>query len=896
MPSVSQRSSLRSTGYGKTCFRVGISAEEIHAKGIGLLRKAALLLLFGGRGGITSSGKTEVAPLFASSGVSSFALSNSFFQKPKNRRLRVTHAAEDPNVAAHKSRLCGPSGAFDARKTTEKRGEQENARRTMDGRGSRFYPRARNFDDDWWYSSSLGNRYPNRNYGPLRITDVDILSAKNAVQNHTEMFQMTQRRQRCLILRRGESFNLKIVFNRIFDSKNDEFGIVLMTGRFPRPERQTKISLAFKRIFFTSLKSWSATIVSSRGNEAEVEIRTDVDAVVGTWGFELVELKFGSVRRVLYEYDGGMYMLFNPYHSDDVVYMENKANLKGYFEKEYGNMFQAAKESQISTTPWNYGQFQDDVLLGTMKALMRFWDSNDGHDRVRDEDRADPVKVSRKMTYIIGNFVLYGRWDGVFDDGKVPWAWRGSVKIIKEYLQTGQPVKYGQCWVFAGVLTTMLRTLGIPSRVITNVISAHDSNRDLTLDMNFIVDKMRGVKKDIGSESFWNYHVWSEGWMKRPDLATQYGSRYDGWQVLDATRQVPSEDCPNSGLYEKCWECGPMPVAALRESNLTVPYDGPYIYAEFNADLRELLFQPNQWGYKELISIETRHNFIGQAMVTTSPNGEMMDVTDLYKPPENDKIREREGFEKAKKTLKLKSGFDFGPYSGESRSRRGRRSAGMAPAADFEGGLGLASSLFIANDEEQKAEEDLHFEMTDLEEIKIGDDIKWSLTMRNNSAEKRSVKICADAHVIDFMGNEISEFFASKYSSVIPPKETKKLFIDIPYDSFESHLGREWFMDVCLFAVVQETLQMFRGSDKFNMKQPELVIEAPKKVEVSVETDLKISIKNPYKNRNLTNCVITLEANGLALQPIIHIKKDIAPYQELVVETSFGPAAAQKLS
>lgn len=36
-----------------------------------------------------------------------------------------------------------------------------------------------------------------------------------------------------------------------------------------------------------------------------------------------------------------------------------------------------------------------------------------------------------------------------------------------------------------------------------------------------------------------NYHVWVEGWMKRPDLAKD--GRYDGWQALDPTPQEKSD-------------------------------------------------------------------------------------------------------------------------------------------------------------------------------------------------------------------------------------------------------------------------------------------------------------------------------------------------------------------
>lgn len=38
---------------------------------------------------------------------------------------------------------------------------------------------------------------------------------------------------------------------------------------------------------------------------------------------------------------------------------------------------------------------------------------------------------------------------------------------------------------------------------------------------------------------FRNFHVWVEGWMKRPDLAED--GKYDGWQVLDPTPQEKSD-------------------------------------------------------------------------------------------------------------------------------------------------------------------------------------------------------------------------------------------------------------------------------------------------------------------------------------------------------------------
>ena len=50
--------------------------------------------------------------------------------------------------------------------------------------------------------------------------------------------------------------------------------------------------------------------------------------------------------------------------------------------------------------------------------------------------------------------VILGNWSGNYEGGTAPSAWTGSVPILDEYLETGEEVSFGQCWVFAGVVTT----------------------------------------------------------------------------------------------------------------------------------------------------------------------------------------------------------------------------------------------------------------------------------------------------------------------------------------------------------------------------------------------------------------------------------------------------------
>ena len=52
---------------------------------------------------------------------------------------------------------------------------------------------------------------------------------------------------------------------------------------------------------------------------------------------------------------------------------------------------------------------------------------------------------------------LVGNWSGNdsdYADGTEPTSWSGSEGILRKYISTKRPVKYGQCWVFGGTLTT----------------------------------------------------------------------------------------------------------------------------------------------------------------------------------------------------------------------------------------------------------------------------------------------------------------------------------------------------------------------------------------------------------------------------------------------------------
>ena len=87
------------------------------------------------------------------------------------------------------------------------------------------------------------------------------------------------------------------------------------------------------------------------------------------------------------------------------------------------------------------------------------------------------------------------------------------------------------------VYVLVCRALGIPARPVSNFISGHDANTSITIDQYYDSSNEKLDNDPFnprgGTDLIWNFHVWVEAWMHRPDLPLGYG----GWQVIDATPQ-----------------------------------------------------------------------------------------------------------------------------------------------------------------------------------------------------------------------------------------------------------------------------------------------------------------------------------------------------------------------
>lgn len=107
--------------------------------------------------------------------------------------------------------------------------------------------------------------------------------------------------------------------------------------------------------------------------------------------------------------------------------------------------------NRLRPNPWKLGQFDRHVLECSLHLLSTVG-------KVPPAYRGDPVKIARALSAAVnahddGGAVL-GNWSENFEGGTAPTKWVGSVEILQTYYKKNKPVKFGQCWTFAGVLTT----------------------------------------------------------------------------------------------------------------------------------------------------------------------------------------------------------------------------------------------------------------------------------------------------------------------------------------------------------------------------------------------------------------------------------------------------------
>ncbi|XP_066064717.1 LOW QUALITY PROTEIN: protein-glutamine gamma-glutamyltransferase K [Chamaea fasciata] len=626
-------------------------------------------------------------------------------------------------------------------------------------------------------------------------------SSANRAAHHTQEFS-----PRPLVVRRGQRFHVGVALPRPL-REDDALCLELTLGPTPQVAKGTHVLIPLGG---SSPTGWRAELdegvaeplAGAAGSDHAlwVGLEAPPDAPIGRYRLSVRTRTASGEFAAPFEADNDVVVLFNPWCPEDSVYMEKTSDLREYVLNESGRIFYGTEE-QIAERSWNYGQFEPGVLEACLFILDRRGMPHSA--------RGDPVMVARVVSAMVNSLddsgVLVGNWTGDYSQGTNPSAWAGSVGILRSFHGTGAPVRYGQCWVFAGVVTTVLRCLGLPTRTVTNYNSAHDTDTSLTTDI-YLDEGMRPLER-LNTDSVWNFHVWNDCWMKRPDLP----DGYDGWQVVDATPQETS-----SGLF--C--CGPCSVTAVKNGEVFLKYDTPFVFAEVNSD--KVYWQRQAHGGFAVVHVE--EGAIGRRISTQGPDtAARVDITDQYKHPRGSEAERR--------------AVSTATSHGSRPRHRGPSSSSSSSSSVT---LTLAAVSAVA-----------------------GAELELRAALTNRGPEPRTLRLRLSLCSVRYTGVAGAAFRQEQHSRTLPPGQEDSVTMTVTYAEYQPHVGDQDALKLTVAGNVQETGQVLAKELLVRLHTPELTLTVLGPAVVGQELPIQVVFQNPLP-KALSGASLRMEGAGIA--------------------------------
>ncbi|XP_055935337.1 annulin-like isoform X1 [Argiope bruennichi] len=670
---------------------------------------------------------------------------------------------------------------------------------------------------------------------PLIVELVHLCIPTNTLDHHTNDFHVVHGENPRLVLRRGSPFKINVDLNRAFDASKDILCLVFTLKGANSPSYSQNTEVLIPVVLEDEKEKvpapWEAKVLEAETKTLTLEVTPAPNCIVGEWILE-VDSRLKDDKNApdfRYKVNDPIFILFNPWCEADTVYLEGEEKREEYVLADTGLVWRGSHNC-LRPCVWNYAQFEENILECCLYLL-----TNVGHLRI--VDRADPISVVRHVSAVLNcrddNGVLVGNWSGKYKGGKPPTCWGGSQVILQKYFKNKKPVKYGQCWVFSGVFTTVCRALGIPCRPVTNFSSAHDTHNSLTIDRFFDCHGKPLEKMNI--DSVWNFHVWNEVWMQRPDLEP---GGYGGWQAADCTPQEESD-----GLYR----CGPASVAAIKRGEVKKAFDTTFLFAEVNADKVYWRYHgPNQ----PLKLIKKSTEEIGQCISTKAVGKfEREDITHEYKHLERSK-EEREVMLRALRQCKD------------------------------------VFSRYYLNDDL----EDVQFEFTLLDDIVIGEPftVKLKALNKKDGGDEFTVSVSLHVHSALYTGESKKLIKKDEFQIKLGPGVEQEMTMRLEYAEYEKSLVDQCAFLISAMAHVEETGFDYCAQDDFRVRMPDISIQVDGEIVQNQPITVTATLSNPLP-KPLKGGEFIIEGPGFGKPTKLKMKGNIPPGEDAKVKCKLTP-------
>ncbi|XP_028430814.1 protein-glutamine gamma-glutamyltransferase 5-like [Perca flavescens] len=647
---------------------------------------------------------------------------------------------------------------------------------------------------------------------------VDLHPQTNNVNHRTREISLTQ-----LIVRRGQAFKLTLNLRQPFNPSVQPLCISAATGKLPTEKQGTlsffgvpdvvKHSPSAKAVWKVELDKGSST---TTGNLI-LTVTPPADTPIGEY---TMTVKHRDQEMVLAK----PVVLFNPWCPDDWVYLKDENEINEYVMNEQGIIYRGSS-NYIGYCNWDFGQFEDDMV----DICLRMLDLNPKYMKDPGDDvsaRCNPIYVSRVVSAMVNTNddrgVLEGNWSDSYANGVSPTHWTGSYAILKRWFVSGsRPVKYGQCWVYAGVMCS--------------------ASACTTPDY--------GVRETPSPDSIWNFHVWVEAWMRRPDLAKD--GKYDGWQVLDPTPQEKSQ-----GVY--C--CGPAPVVAILNGETDLKYDTPFVFAEVNADCIDWLVKAD--GSKVNIFSDTAR--VGQNISTKSVgSNKRMDITDSYKY--------REGTEKERSVFHYATTRDLSKADAIEEEGRG------------------STDVVTPGIPPQPPSQPMSMYFEEVTPPKNCEDVRLMLVLQSKSSAAMRLFISIRVQAMRYNGSPAGTIQTEVKEETLLPGKELSVPIQVPFSAYYKPMMECDIMKVSALVTGKEKPDnTYLAVHDVVLLDPPITITVSGITRLNREAEGEVVFMNPV-TETLKECTLTISRSGLLKEDIEVKIPDLKKNNRICVKFPFVP-------
>lgn len=667
---------------------------------------------------------------------------------------------------------------------------------------------------------------------PLKVEQVDLCIAENTIRHNTSNFN-TARKSQHLVLRRGSPFCLHIILNRSYECEKDVmcFVFVVKGSRVPSYADGTQIVVPLQSEESGSTTGlWQAKIISSGDKSVTAEVTSPPSAIIGEWTLEIDTRPKNDLGASGFRHRVGspMILLFNPWCEDDSVHLSVPEHREEYVTSDSGLIWRGTHD-RLRQCVWNFAQFEENILECCLYLLTHTG-------TLSITERADPALVVRHIAEVVSSRsntgLLVGNWSGNYKGGRAPTLWSGSQQILQNFYKSKRPVKYGQCWIYAGVLTTVCRALGIPSRPVTNYVSAHNTHDSMTADF-FFGDEH--ILADIpNASSVWSFHVWTEAWMQRPDLEP---GDYGGWQVVNT---IDPEDRNGSR------HVGPISVAAVKRGETKKPFDTSVLLGEVHAE-------KVYWKYtgpdQPLKLMKTTTDEVGLHISTKAVGKfEREDITHEYKAAES----------------------ELRPKNPLLRSLLTSRDS---------------FTRYYANDDFQ----DVHFVFSLPDDVTVGETFAVKLKASNKTEDKNySLKINLRVDSSSYNGKLMQLVKRDGFEITLSPGVEQEMTMNVQYSEYAKALTDQGIFSVCASAHVLETGFDFFAQDDFRLRMPHISVQIDGEICQNQHVTVTASFNNPLPVP-LKNGVFVVEGSSLKKSVTQKCRGSVQPKADAKVTCKITP-------